>query len=99
MRELGADSAALHATLAKDLVEAKIDRVYCCGAMMKYLFEALPSARRGAYAPDSTALAPLVANDLRDGDIVTVKGSKAVEMPAVIEAIRAVGSSRQKMVG
>jgi UDP-N-acetylmuramoyl-tripeptide--D-alanyl-D-alanine ligase len=67
--------------------------------MMTHLFEVLPPALRSAYAPDSAALAPLVAKDLRAGDIITVKGSKAIEMPKVIEAIKALGASKQKMAG
>jgi len=89
MLELGEASAALHAGLAADLAQGGIDRVYCCGRMMVGLYEALPPALRGAYAEDSARLAPAVAADIRANDIITVKGSKAMLMPRVIAAIRA----------
>ena len=44
MKELGMASAALHAELADDLVSQNIDRVFCCGEMMSYLFNALPES-------------------------------------------------------
>ncbi|MGE3622447.1 MAG: UDP-N-acetylmuramoylalanyl-D-glutamyl-2,6-diaminopimelate--D-alanyl-D-alanine ligase [Bdellovibrionales bacterium] len=98
MRELGNTSPALHAALAKDIAQSKIERVYCCGEWMEHLYRELPPALRGLHAKDSGMLAPQVAADLRAGDIVTVKGSKAVRMDIVIEAIKALGSSgTQKM--
>ncbi|MDR3424674.1 MAG: UDP-N-acetylmuramoylalanyl-D-glutamyl-2,6-diaminopimelate--D-alanyl-D-alanine ligase [Alphaproteobacteria bacterium] len=88
MRELGITSPALHADLAPDIVEAKIDIVFCCGEMMRYLYDALPAERRGAFAPDSEALAPFVAAAARADDVVAVKGSKSMEMGQVIEALK-----------
>jgi UDP-N-acetylmuramoyl-tripeptide--D-alanyl-D-alanine ligase len=96
MRELGPESPILHATLAHDLIEAKITRVYCCGPMMKHLFEALPPALRGFQAEDSASLAPHLAADLKAGDIVSVKGSNAMHMNRVIEAIKALDASPQQ---
>ena len=56
---------------------------------MKYLYDAVPSEQRGAYAPDSAALAPLVRAALRPGDAVLVKGSFGSRMYAVVEALEA----------
>ncbi len=96
MRELGKTAAELHAALAKDLAEAKIDRVHCCGEMMKRLYDALPVAQRGFYAKDSAELAPRVAADLRAGDAITVKGSHSIQMELVVEAIKALDISGKK---
>jgi UDP-N-acetylmuramoyl-tripeptide--D-alanyl-D-alanine ligase len=97
MRELGVESPALHAALAKDLIEAKIDRVYCCGQMMKLLYEELPPEMQGFQAPDSTTLAQHLAAELRPGDIVTVKGSNAINMRLVVDAVKALSTKKQKM--
>jgi UDP-N-acetylmuramoyl-tripeptide--D-alanyl-D-alanine ligase len=86
--ELGPGGPAMHAELAPD-VAAVADLVYACGPLMRHLFEALPQTRRGAHAPDSAALAPLVAAALRPGDAVVVKGSLGSRMAVVIAALRA----------
>ncbi len=93
MRELGAHSAALHAALAADAARAA-DLVFCCGAGMAPLFAALPAGKRGAHAPDSAALAPLVRDALRAGDAVLVKGSLGSSMKIVVEALTAEGGAR-----
>jgi UDP-N-acetylmuramoyl-tripeptide--D-alanyl-D-alanine ligase len=97
MRELGPSSPELHAGLAKDIADAKISTVFCCGEMMEHLYKALPAALRGVYAKDSVALAPQVADALHAGDIVTVKGSHSMNMEKVVAAIKALGTSKQKM--
>jgi len=100
MRELGETSSSLHSGLAIDIMEAKIDRVFCCGEMMKHLFEALPSSYRGDWKDNSEKLAEIVAKDIRAGDVVSIKGSNSMKMSKVVEAImgRTV-SLEQKMAG
>lgn len=97
MRELGATSPALHAELAPAIAEAKIDCVFCCGEMMRYLFDALPAPLRGAYAADSAALAALVAREMRPDDIVTVKGSNSMKLSLVIDALKSLDSTPRKI--
>jgi UDP-N-acetylmuramoyl-tripeptide--D-alanyl-D-alanine ligase len=88
MRELGAFSADLHAGLADDAAAAA-DLVFCCGPEMARLFARLPPGKRGAHAPDSAALAPVVAAALRDGDTVLVKGALGSRMAVVVQALTA----------
>jgi UDP-N-acetylmuramoyl-tripeptide--D-alanyl-D-alanine ligase len=87
MRELGEGAAAMHADLASD-VAATAGLVYCCGPLMRHLFDALPAAQRGAHLPDSAALAPVLAAALRPGDAVLVKGSLGSRMAAVVAALK-----------
>jgi UDP-N-acetylmuramoyl-tripeptide--D-alanyl-D-alanine ligase len=86
MRELGEHGPALHAELAPDAAAAA-DLVFCCGPLMRHLYDALPAARRGAHMPDSDRLAPLVRAALRAGDAVLVKGSLGSRMKVVVEAL------------
>ncbi len=87
MRELGEHSQSLHLGLLQHIVYAKIDKVFCCGEHMKHLYGALPETIRGGYAFTSQDLAPMVASSMRDGDIITVKGSKSVGMQKVVDAL------------
>lgn len=92
MLELGEEAPALHAGLAAPLQANGIERVFACGANMQRLIEALPPALRGGYAADAASLAPLVANVLRAGDIVTVKGSAGSRMRLVVDALQSLGA-------
>ncbi len=86
MLELGEHSRAEHESLA-DAVSDSADVLYACGPWMKSLYDAVPPEKHGAYASDSSALAPLVADALRAGDAVLVKGSLGSRMRVVVNAI------------
>lgn len=87
MRELGPDSDALHAGLAGPLVEAGVDLVFACGPHMKALWDALPPHVRGCHTSDSKSLAPFVAEAVRQGDVVVVKGSLGSYMALIIDTL------------
>ncbi len=89
MLELGADGPILHAGLAEPFKKAGTDLVFCCGPNMKSLFDRLPAAMRGRWAEDSRALAPHVANAVRAGDVLMVKGSAGSKMSLVVDALAA----------
>ncbi len=89
MLELGPDELALHAGLTRPLAAHGIDLVFAAGPRMRALYDALPPDMRGAHAHDSTALAPLVADAVRAGDVVAVKGSAGSRMGRVVEALKA----------
>ena len=86
MLELGDEGPGEHARLA-EVVGASVDRLFTCGTLMRHLFEAVPAGLRGGHAADSTALAPIVADAIRRGDAILVKGSLGSGMQRVIEAI------------
>ena len=87
MLELGSTGADLHAALAKDLRAAGIDLVFCCGPLMRALWNKLPRTMQGAYAETSTGVVDPVCQSIRPGDIVTVKGSLGTNMAPIIRAL------------
>ncbi|MEO1689412.1 MAG: UDP-N-acetylmuramoyl-tripeptide--D-alanyl-D-alanine ligase, partial [Pseudomonadota bacterium] len=92
MLELGPQEAALHAGLAGAEALASIDKVHCCGPLMRALHEALPREKRGLWEKDSARLADRVPRLLDAGDAVMVKGSLGARMARVVEAVRALGA-------
>ena len=85
MLELGEHGAAEHVALAPDAAAADI--VFTCGPLMRGLHDALQPARRGAHATDAPALAGIVADALRPGDVVLVKGSLGSRMRLVVSTL------------
>ena len=88
MLELGPDGPALHASLAKALVAAKVDRVYAAGQLMRHLWDQLPPNMRGLHAGDAVGLVGPVLDAVGNGDIVMVKGSNASKVSAVARALK-----------
>jgi UDP-N-acetylmuramoyl-tripeptide--D-alanyl-D-alanine ligase len=89
MLELGAESAALHRALARNIAAARADSVFLCGPQMHALWQALPAKLRGSYSEKSSELAPEIVRSLKTGDVVLVKGSFGSRMSVVIDALRA----------
>jgi UDP-N-acetylmuramoyl-tripeptide--D-alanyl-D-alanine ligase len=87
MLELGPAGPDLHRGLAAPLAAADVDLVFCSGPLMRSLWEALPSSRRGGYAETAAALEPAVLDAIRDGDAVMVKGSLGSKMGPIVKAL------------
>jgi UDP-N-acetylmuramoyl-tripeptide--D-alanyl-D-alanine ligase len=88
MRELGDESAALHAEIAAALVALEPDLLAAVGEFVPAL--APHAARLGerlVTAPDPIALGPLVAARLRDGDVVVLKASRGVALERILPAL------------
>jgi UDP-N-acetylmuramoyl-tripeptide--D-alanyl-D-alanine ligase len=95
MLELGPTGAELHAGLAKPLAEYGIDLVFASGPLMNHLWPAIAERQRGGYASASSEIARAVADTVRAGDIVMVKGSNGSKMRLVVEALRALATAHQ----
>ncbi len=87
MLELGAQGVALHRSLVEPIEAAGVDLVFCSGPLMRALWEALPSGRRGGYAETAAALEPAVLAAIRAGDAVMVKGSLGSKMGPIVKAL------------
>jgi len=88
MLELGTEGPALHAELADVVRASAVDLVYCAGPLMKSLWDALPSERRGGYAENSAALEREVLGAVTAGDAVMVKGSLGSRMAPIVKALK-----------
>jgi UDP-N-acetylmuramoyl-tripeptide--D-alanyl-D-alanine ligase len=87
MLELGPKGAQLHRQLKGPVLDHAIDLVFCCGPLMKSLWDALPSERRGGYAETSAALEAEVLGAVRAGDAVMVKGSLGSKMGPLVKTL------------
>ncbi|OSP54997.1 UDP-N-acetylmuramoyl-tripeptide--D-alanyl-D-alanine ligase [Pseudoruegeria sp. SK021] len=91
MLELGPDEDALHRGLASHPAMAAIARVHCVGPRMHHLWQALPAAQRGLWAPQAVDLAAQVTQLVGPGDTVLVKGSLGSKLRLVVDALTKMG--------
>jgi UDP-N-acetylmuramoyl-tripeptide--D-alanyl-D-alanine ligase len=87
MLELGASAADLHRDLVEPILAQDVDLVFCAGPLMKALWDALPSERRGSYAEAAAQLESHVVGTIGDGDAVMVKGSLGSKMAPIVKAL------------
>ncbi len=87
MLELGPTSAALHRGLNEAIKANHIDLVYCCGPLMRNLWDALSTGKRGGYAESAAALEAQAVAAIRAGDAIMVKGSLGSKMKTIVNAL------------
>jgi UDP-N-acetylmuramoyl-tripeptide--D-alanyl-D-alanine ligase len=89
MRELGADSSALHAEIARELVELEPDLLAAVGDFVPAL--ASYGRRLGdrlVTAADPMALAPVLSDRLRGDEVVVLKASRGVALERILPALK-----------
>jgi UDP-N-acetylmuramoyl-tripeptide--D-alanyl-D-alanine ligase len=87
MLELGPAGGELHRGLVESVNANGVDLVFCCGPMMRHLWDALSSGKRGGYAESSAALESQVVGAIRGGDVIMVKGSLGSRMKLIVTAL------------
>jgi UDP-N-acetylmuramoyl-tripeptide--D-alanyl-D-alanine ligase len=87
MLELGPTSAALHCGLIDAVNANQIDLVYCCGPLMRNLWNALSTGKRGGYAESAADLEAQAVAALRAGDAIMIKGSLGSKMKTIVNAL------------
>ena len=92
MRELGADSAAYHADLAGPIAEAGVEYAVLVGAGMEPLARALAGRVQTVHVADAAQARDRLTSMLAPGDAVLIKGSNAIGLAAVVEAVSAPGT-------
>src|SRR3982075_290911 len=87
MLELGSTAAQLHRGLIDAVKANHIDLVYCCGPLMRNLWDALSTGKRGGYAESAVALESQVVAAIRAGDAIMIKGSLGTKMKSIVNAL------------
>jgi UDP-N-acetylmuramoyl-tripeptide--D-alanyl-D-alanine ligase len=87
MLELGPTGAALHGALLGAVTANRVDLVYCCGPLMRNLWDALSTGKRGGYAESAAALEAQAVSAIRAGDAIMVKGSLGSKMKTIVNAL------------
>jgi UDP-N-acetylmuramoyl-tripeptide--D-alanyl-D-alanine ligase len=87
MLELGPTAPQLHRGLIDAVKANHIDLVYCCGPLMRNLWDALSTGKRGGYAGSAAALESQVLAAIRAGDAIMVKGSLGSKMKPIVNAL------------
>ncbi len=87
MLELGPTSAVLHRGLVDAVKANHIDLVYCCGPLMRNLWDALSTGKRGGYADSADTLESQLVGAIRAGDAIMVKGSLGSKMKTIVNAL------------
>jgi UDP-N-acetylmuramoyl-tripeptide--D-alanyl-D-alanine ligase len=101
MLELGPTGPDLHRGLAEAIQSNRIDLVYCCGPLMRNLWDALSTGKRGGYAESSAALETQAVGAIRAGDAIMIKGSLGSKMKTIVNALekRFPGSAHDEAAG
>jgi UDP-N-acetylmuramoyl-tripeptide--D-alanyl-D-alanine ligase len=87
MLELGEAGAELHGGLNDAIKANHIDLVFCCGPLMRNLWDGLSTGKRGGYADSAAKLEAQVLSALRAGDAVMIKGSFGSKMKTIVTAL------------
>jgi UDP-N-acetylmuramoyl-tripeptide--D-alanyl-D-alanine ligase len=87
MLELGPTSPALHRSLNEAIKANHIDLVYCCGPLMRNLWDALSTGKRGGYAENAADLEAQAVAAIRAGDTIMIKGSLGSKMKTIVNAL------------
>jgi UDP-N-acetylmuramoyl-tripeptide--D-alanyl-D-alanine ligase len=85
MLELGQESEAMHAALAKDLQQCGFDLVFTAGNAMRALHRLYPN---GQHADTAKGLLPILAKTVRAGDVLLIKGSHGSKMYELVAALQ-----------
>ena len=87
MLELGPTGPELHRGLVDAVKANHVDLVYCCGPLMRNLWDALSTGKRGGYAESAASLEAQAVAAIRAGDAIMVKGSLGSKMKTIVNAL------------
>ena len=80
MGALGKMSEAMHLSIAEKLSTSTLDKVFSIGKLMKVMNQALPKTIDSFHAETEEELKQLVSKEIRDGDVILLKGGHASDL-------------------
>jgi UDP-N-acetylmuramoyl-tripeptide--D-alanyl-D-alanine ligase len=87
MKELGHQSAALHAGLARSIIDAKVDFALLVGEEMAPLADALAGKVPVERTGDANEAFEIAYKNISSGDAVLVKGSNSIGLGRLVERL------------
>jgi UDP-N-acetylmuramoyl-tripeptide--D-alanyl-D-alanine ligase len=87
MKEMGADSRALHAGLANAVQAAGVSHVICLGDDIQALAAALPANITRMVVANSTSASEALDSLLRSDDLLLIKGSNSMGLGKVVDRL------------
>ncbi len=91
MLELGTASPDMHRELCGPLTHNSFDLVFASGQHMLDLWNELPQSMRGGFSVSPEELSRVVTSELRDGDVVVVKGSLGSRVGFIVKSMLELG--------
>ncbi|MGH9948823.1 MAG: UDP-N-acetylmuramoyl-tripeptide--D-alanyl-D-alanine ligase [Pyrinomonadaceae bacterium] len=90
MLELGSDETAIHRQVGRELATSGIDRLIGVRGLAREIVESARSAgfENADFVEDSNAAGEMLADEIRKGDVVLIKGSRGVKTEIVLEKLR-----------
>jgi UDP-N-acetylmuramoyl-tripeptide--D-alanyl-D-alanine ligase len=102
MLELGAETEKSHRQIGRKLFEIKTDLVFFFGTRMKFAAEELRKHNFDEnnifYFENHFDLGKKLQTEMREGDLVLIKGSQAMRMEKIVEEIMANPQSADKLL-
>ena len=87
IRELGRGTNAIHRRMADDVDGLEIDLLHLFGRRMRHLAAGLGEREGVIHWSERAALTEHLLDELRDGDVVLVKGSQATGLHGLVSAL------------
>lgn len=99
MAELGEHADELHAELGITIKDTDIDELFLVGKHMKHLADYIVnqiSSINVNYFNDKDALQRALLHDIRDGDVIMVKGSNSGGMSTIVDTLKKLDLNQDK---
>ena len=98
MLELGDYASKHHAALGHYLIEREVDIVYLSGGeAMEHCFAVLPEIKQPVCVRQPLDLVPSLMRDLRNGDILLIKGSKGSRVSLIVDDLLKTAATTNKI--